>query len=188
MCSGLKFYFFLFVGASEGLLTNELEDCFVLGTHMIKEEIAYSWMCYADQRNMYILSSSLMWLPLQHTFLQGPRVGMIFYKAKPLPVWMMHMSVFLLVFGDVRREAGLVDGDGALRQDHDAAQEAQKVCAGVYMGVTTSQLDELAAETAAAPRASQPDYASVHSLFRFVSPLPVCSVPPTRRRCSCLLA
>ncbi|XP_037430145.1 uncharacterized protein LOC119295783 isoform X2 [Triticum dicoccoides] len=30
--------------------------------------------------NMYILSSSLMWLPLQHTSLQGPRVGMIFYK------------------------------------------------------------------------------------------------------------
>ncbi|XP_044369467.1 uncharacterized protein [Triticum aestivum] len=32
-------------------------------------------------RNMYILSSSLMWLPLQHTSLQGPRVGMIFYKV-----------------------------------------------------------------------------------------------------------
>ncbi|KAI4981378.1 hypothetical protein ZWY2020_021870 [Hordeum vulgare] len=71
------------------------------------------------------------------------------------------MSVFLLVFGDVRREAGRVDGDGALRQDHGAAQEAQKVCAGVYMGVTTSQLDELAAETAATLRASQPDYASL---------------------------
>ncbi|KAI4990849.1 hypothetical protein ZWY2020_039220 [Hordeum vulgare] len=98
-------------------------------------------------------------------------------EAKPLPVWMMHMSVFLLVFGDVHREAGRVGGDGALRQDHGATQEAQKVCAGVYMGVTTSQLDELAAETAAETaatlRASQPDYASVHSLFRFVSPLPI---------------
>ncbi|XP_073355428.1 uncharacterized protein [Aegilops tauschii subsp. strangulata] len=30
--------------------------------------------------NMYILSSSLMWLPPRHTSLQGPRVGMIFYK------------------------------------------------------------------------------------------------------------
>ncbi|PKA58347.1 Ribonucleoside-diphosphate reductase large subunit [Apostasia shenzhenica] len=36
---------------------------------------------------------------------------------------------------------------------------AQKVCAGVYRGVTTSQLDELAAETAAAMTASHPDYA-----------------------------
>ncbi|XP_037452438.1 uncharacterized protein LOC119322987 [Triticum dicoccoides] len=74
---------------------------------------------------MYILSSSLMWLPLQHTSLQGPRVGMIFYKAKPFPVWMMHMGMFLLVFGDVRREAGRADGDGALQQDHGAAQETQ---------------------------------------------------------------
>ncbi|KAM3404061.1 hypothetical protein ACQJBY_007262 [Aegilops geniculata] len=31
----------------------------------------------------------------------------------------------LQVFGDVRREAGRADGDGALRQDHGAAQEAQ---------------------------------------------------------------
>ncbi|CAK9179262.1 unnamed protein product [Ilex paraguariensis] len=36
---------------------------------------------------------------------------------------------------------------------------AQKVCAGVYKGVTTSQLDELAAETAAAMTANHPDYA-----------------------------
>ncbi|KAM3404063.1 hypothetical protein ACQJBY_007262 [Aegilops geniculata] len=48
------------------------------------------------------------------------------------------------------------------------------VCVRVYMGVTTSQLDELAA----ALTASQPDYASLHSLFRSVSPLPVRSVPP----------
>ncbi|VAH89002.1 unnamed protein product [Triticum turgidum subsp. durum] len=52
------------------------------------------------------------------------------------------------------------------------------VCVRVYMGVTTSQLDELAAETAAALTASQPDYASVRSLFRSVSPLPVRSIPP----------
>lgn len=38
---------------------------------------------------------------------------------------------------------------------------SQKVCAGVYKGVTTSQLDELAAETAAAMTANHPDYACV---------------------------
>jgi ribonucleoside-diphosphate reductase subunit M1 len=38
---------------------------------------------------------------------------------------------------------------------------AQKVCMGVYKGVTTSQLDELAAETAAAMTANHPDYAIV---------------------------
>ncbi|GAB2254194.1 hypothetical protein Droror1_Dr00022003 [Drosera rotundifolia] len=41
----------------------------------------------------------------------------------------------------------------------DPALVAQKVCAGVYKGVTTSQLDELAAETAAALTANHPDYA-----------------------------
>ncbi|KAL9252883.1 Ribonucleoside-diphosphate reductase large subunit-like protein [Drosera capensis] len=46
--------------------------------------------------------------------------------------------------------------------DHcDPVLVAQKVCAGVYKGVTTSQLDELAAETAAAMTASHPDYASL---------------------------
>lgn len=46
--------------------------------------------------------------------------------------------------------------------DHcDPVLVAQKVCAGVYKGVTTSQLDELAAETAAAMTANHPDYASV---------------------------
>ncbi|KAF7069574.1 hypothetical protein CFC21_075191 [Triticum aestivum] len=35
------------------------------------------------------------------------------------------------------------------------------VCVRVYMGVTTSQLDELAAETATPVTASQPDYASL---------------------------
>ncbi|KAF7840056.1 Ribonucleoside-diphosphate reductase large subunit [Senna tora] len=41
----------------------------------------------------------------------------------------------------------------------DVVLVAQKVCAGVYKGVTTSQLDELAAETAAAMTANHPDYA-----------------------------
>ncbi|KAI4988601.1 hypothetical protein ZWY2020_035841 [Hordeum vulgare] len=62
---------------------------------------------------------------------------------------------------------------GLSQENCDPMLVAQKVCAGIYMGVTTSQLDELAAETAATLRASQPDYASLHSLFRFVSPLPL---------------
>ena len=46
--------------------------------------------------------------------------------------------------------------------DHrDPVLVAQKLCAGVYKGITNSQLDELAAETAAAMTASHPDYASV---------------------------
>lgn len=49
-----------------------------------------------------------------------------------------------------------------LSSDHcDPVLVAQKVCAGVYKGVTTSQLDELAAETAAAMTCNHPDYASV---------------------------
>ena len=49
-----------------------------------------------------------------------------------------------------------------LSVDHcDPVLVSQKVCAGVYKGVTTSQLDELAAETAAAMTANHPDYASV---------------------------
>ncbi|KAI0497218.1 hypothetical protein KFK09_020440 [Dendrobium nobile] len=47
-----------------------------------------------------------------------------------------------------------------LNTDHcDPVLVAQKVCLGVYKGVTTSQLDELAAETAAAMTANHPDYA-----------------------------
>lgn len=38
---------------------------------------------------------------------------------------------------------------------------AQKVTAGVYKGVTTTELDELAAETAAALTSTHPDYATV---------------------------
>lgn len=53
-----------------------------------------------------------------------------------------------------------------LSSEHcDPVLVSQKVCAGVYKGVTTSQLDELAAETAAAMTANHPDYASVSSDF-----------------------
>lgn len=38
---------------------------------------------------------------------------------------------------------------------------AQKVAAGVYKGVTTTELDELAAETSAALTSTHPDYAIV---------------------------
>ncbi|WZZ10233.1 hypothetical protein YC2023_096154 [Brassica napus] len=49
-----------------------------------------------------------------------------------------------------------------LSVDHcDPVLVSQKVCAGVYKGVTTTQLDELAAETAAAMTANHPDYASL---------------------------
>jgi len=50
----------------------------------------------------------------------------------------------------------------------DPVLVSQKVCAGVYKGVTTSQLDELAAETAAALTANHPDYASVSFFFFLV--------------------
>lgn len=41
--------------------------------------------------------------------------------------------------------------------------------AGVYKGVTTSELDELAAETAASLTATHPDYALVSSLVSCLS-------------------
>ena len=47
----------------------------------------------------------------------------------------------------------------------DPVLVAQKVCGGVYKGVTTTQLDKLAAETAAAMTTSHPDYASVCFLY-----------------------
>jgi ribonucleoside-diphosphate reductase subunit M1 len=51
-----------------------------------------------------------------------------------------------------------------LNPEHcDPVLVAQKVCMGVYKGVTTSQLDELAAETAAAMTTNHPDYAIVIS-------------------------
>ncbi|WVZ73255.1 hypothetical protein U9M48_021583 [Paspalum notatum var. saurae] len=43
----------------------------------------------------------------------------------------------------------------------DPVLVAQKVCAGIYKGVTTGQIGELAAETAAAMTASHPDYAAM---------------------------
>jgi hypothetical protein len=45
---------------------------------------------------------------------------------------------------------------------------AQKVAAGVYRGVTTSELDELAAETAAAMTSMHPDYALVSIIIETV--------------------
>jgi len=51
---------------------------------------------------------------------------------------------------------------------------AQKVAVGVYKGVTTSELDELAAETSASMTATHPDYALVEQLFSSSSYL-VCS-------------
>ncbi|KAJ6412487.1 hypothetical protein OIU84_005523 [Salix udensis] len=47
-----------------------------------------------------------------------------------------------------------------LSNDHcDPVLVARKACAGVYRSVTTAQLDELAAETAASMTANHPDYA-----------------------------
>ncbi len=55
-----------------------------------------------------------------------------------------------------------------LNPEHcDPVLVAQKVCMGVYKGVTTSQLDELAAETAAAMTTNHPDYAIVISFPPF---------------------
>lgn len=44
---------------------------------------------------------------------------------------------------------------------------AQKVTTGVYKGVTTSELDELAAETAASLTSQHPDYALVSGCTHF---------------------
>ena len=43
----------------------------------------------------------------------------------------------------------------------DPTVVAQKVTAGVYKGVTTTELDELAAETAASMTTTHPDYATL---------------------------
>lgn len=45
-----------------------------------------------------------------------------------------------------------------LDPDVDPAEVAKKVCGGVYSGVTTSALDELAAETSAHMVTRHPDY------------------------------
>ena len=55
-----------------------------------------------------------------------------------------------------------------LSNDHcDPVLVARKVCAGVYRSVTTNQLDELAAETAASMTANHPDYALVSDFVIF---------------------
>ena len=62
-----------------------------------------------------------------------------------------------------------------LSSEHcDPVLVSQKVCAGVYKGVTTSQLDELAAETAAALTANHPDYACVSLIADLISPFLYC--------------
>jgi hypothetical protein len=80
------------------------------------------------------------------------------------------MSTMYVIKRDGRKEAVHFDKITArlrklsygLNPEHcDVVIVAQKVCVGVYKGVTTSQLDELAAETAAAMTASHPDYALV---------------------------
>lgn len=50
---------------------------------------------------------------------------------------------------------------------------AQKVTTGVYKGVTTSELDELAAETAASLTATHPDYALVRRYMIFINVLKI---------------
>ncbi len=71
---------------------------------------------------------------------------------------------------------------------HTQILVAQKVAAGVYKGVTTSELDELAAETAAALTSTHPDYAIVGRrrarCRAFLEPASPCSHP----RCAAQLA
>lgn len=58
---------------------------------------------------------------------------------------------------------------GLSKEHCDPVLVAQKVCAGVYKGVTTTQLDELTAETAAAMTVNHPDYALVCDIvYEFV--------------------
>ena len=55
---------------------------------------------------------------------------------------------------------------------------AQKVTMGVYKGVTTSELDDLAAETAASMTATHPDYATVGNIVS-------CTLSMIVYRCPC---
>ena len=59
---------------------------------------------------------------------------------------------------------------------------AQKVAVGVYKGVTTSELDELAAETAASMTSKHPDYAQVRSRGPLRSRLDPARLSPTTSR------
>ncbi|KAE8817677.1 Ribonucleoside-diphosphate reductase large subunit [Hordeum vulgare] len=159
------------------------EDCFVLGTHMIKEEIAYSWMCYADQ-SLESVSSSLSlsrtelgicFLHLNCVSFDGATkirrehsFGYFNYFLFSAYYFALHdlqfkFSVMYVVKRDGWTEtvhfdkitARLNKPSYGLSHEHcDPVLVAQKVCAGVYMDVTSSQLDELAAETAATLRAS----------------------------------
>ena len=52
-------------------------------------------------------------------------------------------------------------GNRAIKKKQSQVLVAQKVATGVYKGVTTTELDELAAETAASMTATHPDYAVV---------------------------
>ena len=75
--------------------------------------------------------------------------------VKLLSSWLQGISTVLRIVPvvlDVPRRA-----DCGLMQ----VRVAQKVATGVYKGVTTSELDELAAETAASMTATHPDYAIV---------------------------
>ena len=65
---------------------------------------------------------------------------------------------------------------------------AQKVCMGVFKGVTTKELDELAAETAASMTSKHPDYSQVRD-YAFSSHFARPSMRQTRRRpSSCVYA
>jgi hypothetical protein len=70
---------------------------------------------------------------------------------------------------------------------------AQKVTTGVYKGVTTSELDELAAETAASMTSRHPDYALVRSLHLFIQKIfpphkPLLNASARREDCRVQLA
>lgn len=60
-----------------------------------------------------------------------------------------------------RRLVGGADGGERCTTTTTQVLVAQKVTTGVYKGVTTTELDELAAETAASMTAKHPDYALV---------------------------
>lgn len=53
-------------------------------------------------------------------------------------------------------------------EHYDPVLVSQEVCVEIYKGVTTSQLNELVAETTAAMIANHPDYSSVR-LFSFLA-------------------
>ncbi|KAL0856777.1 hypothetical protein Bca101_061931 [Brassica carinata] len=76
------------------------------------------------------------------------------------PTFSLRRSIFVVVslvtFTTTVEDTATADLGGSL-----VVLVSQKVCAGVYKDVTTTQLDELAAETAAAMTANHPDYTSL---------------------------